>query len=153
MMMGFTRTMFDGSTRDALIGRIETVDAFSQPQWGKMTVYQMLKHCTLWDEWVLGKRQYKGRVFIGRLVGPMVLRQLVKDDRPLSKNTPTFKPLAVTETGDVVRQKAEWIEQLAEYEGYDTDVFMHVFFGKMTKEQVGCLAYKHADHHLRQFGV
>jgi len=28
---------------------------------------------------------------------------------------------------------------------------MHPFFGKMTKEQVGYLAYKHTDHHLWQF--
>jgi len=29
--------------------------------------------------------------------------------------------------------------------------FVHPFFGKMTKEQIGYHAYKHIDHHLRQF--
>jgi hypothetical protein len=42
---------------------------------------------------------------------------------------------------------------LNEYAHYANPSFFHTFFGKMTKEQVGQLVYKHADHHLRQFGV
>lgn len=33
------------------------------------------------------------------------------------------------------------------------DDFMHPFFGKITREQIGYLAYKHDDHHLRQFNA
>ena len=40
---------------------------------------------------------------------------------------------------------------IEEYEHYSNPDFIHDFFGKMTKEQIGLLAYKHTDHHLRQF--
>jgi Protein of unknown function (DUF1569) len=151
-MTGCTKTIFDRSTRNILVGRIQMLDANSRAQWGKMTPYQMLKHCTMWDEWVLGKRQFK-RVFIGRLFGRMALRQMVKDDRPVKRNMPTVMGLRVNGAGDVGRQKIEWVAQIGEYERYNNDSFMHAFFGKMTREEVGCLAYKHTDHHLRQFGV
>jgi hypothetical protein len=39
------------------------------------------------------------------------------------------------------------------YANYSNPGFVHDFFGKMTDEQIGIFAYKHADHHLRQFGV
>jgi hypothetical protein len=39
------------------------------------------------------------------------------------------------------------------YEHYSNPDFIHDFFGRMTREQVGQLAYKHTDHHLRPFGA
>ncbi|WP_432328331.1 hypothetical protein ACRQ5D_00850 [Mucilaginibacter sp. P25] len=48
------KTIFDKETRDGLITRINLINENSQPQWGKMNVYQMLKHCTLSDENVPG---------------------------------------------------------------------------------------------------
>lgn len=50
-------------------------------------------------------------------------------------------------------KKAEWISLINEYENYSNPKFIHDFFGKITKEQIGILVYKHTDHHLRQFGV
>ncbi len=64
------KTVFDKTTRNELINRIKTLDENSTAQWGKMNIYQVLKHCTLWQEWVLGKKTYK-RAFIGRLFGKM----------------------------------------------------------------------------------
>lgn len=50
-------------------------------------------------------------------------------------------------------QKKSWIENVQAYANYSNPRFVHDFFGKMTDEQIGIFAYKHADHHLRQFGV
>jgi len=44
----------------------------------------------------------------------------------------------------------KWIGLLSESENYSNPKFVHDFFGKMTKEQIGILVYKHTDHHLRQ---
>jgi len=41
-----------------LIDRINTVNESSTPQWGKMNVYQMLKHSVLAEEMFLGKKEY-----------------------------------------------------------------------------------------------
>lgn len=146
------KTLFDKSTRDELIGRINTLNKASSAQWGRMNVYQMVKHCTLWEEMALGKRQYK-QVFIGRLFGKMALKGLLKDDRPLGRNTPTISELKITANGDVLSEKAKWMGLVEEYAHCSNDGIVHPFFGKITKEQIGQLAYKHIDHHLRQFNA
>ena len=145
------KTVYDKPTRDQLIRRITMLDANSKPQWGKMNVYQMLKHCTLAEEMYLGKRKYK-RVLLGRLIGPMALKNMLKDETPMQKNAPTSQHFKVRETeGDIDAEKKHWITLIEEYADYTNPDFEHWFFGKMTKEQIGQFVYKHTDHHLRQF--
>jgi hypothetical protein len=147
------KSVFDQSTRDELINRINTLNESSTPQWGKMNITQMLKHCTLCEEMYLGKKKYK-RAFIGRLFGKIGLKNLLKDESPLQRNSPTKSEFKIIETGgDVSSEKKKWISLIEEYAHYPDNDFIHWFFGKMTKEQVGHFVYKHTDHHLRQFGV
>jgi hypothetical protein len=148
------KTILDQSTRTELISRIQNINEHSVRQWGKMSVWQMLKHCTSWDEWILGthKPQYK-QSFFGFLFGKLALKSSVESDKPMQKNMPAGF-LAIREQGDdVILQKQRWIMRINEYSDYHNPDFIHDFFGKMTKEQIGRFAYKHADHHLRQFGV
>jgi hypothetical protein len=79
------KTIFDKTTRDELINRINTLSENSTAQWGKMNVYQMVKHNRLWVEMILGRRKCK-RVFFGRLIGRMALKSSVKDDKPMMRN-------------------------------------------------------------------
>jgi hypothetical protein len=147
------KTIFDKATRDELTNRINILNDNSIPQWGKMNVYQMLKHCTLCEEMYLGKIKYK-RAFLGRLFGKMALKNLLKDDSPLKQNSPTSAEFEVKEiNGNASAEKRKWISLIQEYANYTNNNFVHWFFGKMTKEQVGYFVYKHTDHHLRQFGV
>lgn len=120
-----------------------------------MNVYQMTKHCIFWDNWVQGHTDliYK-QEFIGWLFGKRVLRGIVKDDRPLKKNMPAGKKFIIKDKeGDIELLKKNWIAGIAAYEHFSNPGFIHDFFGKMTVEQIGILAYKHADHHLRQFNA
>jgi len=147
------KTIFDKITRDELIGRINLLNENSIAQWGKMNIYQMLKHCTMWDEWI-GSGKNNKQAFIGRLFGKMALKKILKDESPLARNTPTLSELKIKETtGDIASEKNKWIALINGYTYYSNPGFLHTFFGEMTKEQVGQMVYKHADHHLRQFGV
>ena len=146
------KTIFDKATRDELINRINALDQTSTACWGKMNLFQMLKHCTLWDEMVQGKRHFK-RAFLGRLFGKFPLKVLTANDKPLKRNIPTLAELKVKESiGNAIAEKMKWIALLEKYEKFSNSGFVHPFMGKMTNEEVGLLAYKHADHHLRQFG-
>jgi hypothetical protein len=147
------KTIFDKTTRDELIERMNRLNENSKAQWGKMNIYQMLKHCTLCEEMYLGKTKYK-RAFIGRLFGKIGLRNLLKDETPLKPNSPTSRSFKITEVnGNVAGEKNKWAALIQEYEKYNNNDFSHWFFGKMSKEQVGYFVYKHTDHHLRQFNV
>jgi hypothetical protein len=145
------KTVFDKATKEELIGRINSLNETCVPQWGKMTIYQMLKHCRLWEEMIAGKLECK-RVFLGRLFGKMALKAFLKDERPMQKNAPSSVELIVNDRqGDMAAERAKWIALMEENAQYSSPVFIHPFFGEMTKEQLGYLAYKHTDHHLRQF--
>ena len=149
------KDIFNQNTIESFKVRIANLSEDSTAQWGKMNVYQMLKHCTENDKMMTGERQFK-RLFIGRIFGKMSLKSSTKDDKPLDRNSPTHPDLVIKGNGDVATQKQEWIKVL---EGYYTkpsttfEGFIHPFFGKMTPQQISIWAYKHIDHHLRQFGV
>lgn len=147
------KSVYDNSTREELIHRIHSLNPQQQAQWGRMNTFQMLKHCTLCEDMMQGKMKIK-RVLIGRLIGPMILKKALKDETPFAKNSPTSPLLkTVGASGDIEQQKKEWIGRIEEYAGYHSPDFIHPFFGPMTKEQIGLFVYKHADHHLRQFGA
>ena len=147
------KSVLDQSTRDELIRRIGSLTEHQVSAWGNMNVYQMLRHCVLWDEMVLRNKKYR-RVFIGWLLGKFMLRKELKDNSPMRKNNPSIPELIIHETnGNISAEKAKWIALINEYAHYSvSDLgFVHPFFGAMTREQVGYFAYKHSDHHLRQF--
>jgi hypothetical protein len=145
------KTVFDPMVRAELISRINTLNEHSTAQWGKMNVYQMLRHCRQWEEWMAKKEQNK-QMFIGRLFGKMALKKVLKDEQPLAHSTPTIPQLKIKETnGDIAAEKKRWIALIEQYAHYSNPGFVHVFFGKLSHEQIGYMAYKHSDHHLRQF--
>lgn len=144
------KSVLEAGTREELIQRIGTINETSKAQWGKMNAYQMLKHCSMWDEMVHNNKMGK-RVFIGRIFGRMALKSVLKDETPLGKNSPTLAELIIKENGDIETEKAKWISLIKRYAEYSRNDFVHPFFGRMNREQVGTFAYKHTDHHLRQF--
>lgn len=149
------KTIFDSATRGELLQRIRLLNENSVPIWGKMNIYQMTKHTTIWNEWVLGKKDFVYKQdFIGKIFGRMALKSNTKDDKPIGKNMPAGKAFTVNEkSGDLKSEISLWVQQINAYENFANDKFIHDFFGKMTKEQIGIFAYKHNDHHLRQFNV
>ena len=85
-------------------------------------------------------------------IGKLLLKSEIKDDRKMVQNTPTVSELKVKELNfDFEVEKQKWILLIKESIYASTADFVHPFFGKMTKEQIGIHHYKHIDHHLRQF--
>ena len=152
---GKTKTIFETSIRDELIHRINLLNDSHKPIWGQMSVFQMLQHNTYWNGWILGNNNHTYKQsFIGKVFGMIALKRMIKDEKPFDKNIPTSDQFKMKETnGDLEVEKLKWISLTKAYENYDNPDFIHDFFGKMTKEQVGILVFKHSDHHLRQFGA
>lgn len=147
------KTIFDEALRRDMVLRIGQLTGSDTAVWGKMNVSQMVRHCVLWQEWVQQNQRLK-RVFLGRLLGRTMLKKEMESD-VMRKNHPSSVELIVTDTDiDLSRERQMLIGLVQEYGTYvyPTGGFVHPFFGKMTKEQVGSFAYKHLNHHLRQFG-
>ena len=89
-------------------------------------------------------------------MGMFFKKSLIHTNKPFSKNAPTSPELKVVEEKDFTKEKANFIAGVnklhkAGEKGIGSD--RHPFFGKMTAEEWGILNYKHADHHLQQFGA
>lgn len=148
------KSIFDKADRDSVIGRIDLLSESVWPIWGTMTVAQMCKHCAICEEYYFGNIK-KGRSFLGRLVGKMAIKAILKDDESgINKNAPTAPVFLVKDSGlNFEQERTNWKRLISRYETYQKDSFIHWFFGKMSKEQLGQFIYKHSDHHLKQFGV
>jgi hypothetical protein len=83
------------------------------------------------------------------------IKQAVVYLMPMPKNVPTAGVL-------LARAPAGWDEEIARLEKavatfvshhVRTEWPLHPLFGRMSRRAYGVLAYRHTDHHLRQFGV
>lgn len=141
----------DKNDREALISRIKKLDENSVPLWGKMSVYQMLRHCSQWEELALGKQVYK-QSFLGKLLGKFALKSMMKNE-PVKRNLPTVPSFIITGDGSVTLEKENLITLIEAHAQCTNDGFIHPFFGKLSLEQGTFIASKLLDHHLKQFGV
>ena len=148
------KSIFDNNIREEIVNRINSLSDKSKAQWGKMTVAQMVKHCSKCEEYYYGNIKVK-RSLLGRIVGKRAIASILKDETTgINKNAPTRPQFKVTEPVlDLAAEKENWKQLITRYGTFPEDNFTHWFFGKMTKKQLGEFIYKHSDHHLRQFGV
>ena len=109
------KTIFDKTTRDEVIQRVRSLNEHSTAQWGKMNVYQMLKHCVLCEEMYQEKKHYS-RTLLGRLIGKMAWKNLLSKDLPLQKNAPTRSEFKINKVhGEIAEEKERWIKLLEEF--------------------------------------
>lgn len=147
-------SIYDKVSNDVMIARINKLTPESKALWGKMSVDQMFKHCTLANNVAFGEQELKINFFM-KLLGKM-FKNKVFYGGDLKKNSPTAKEFIITENVDFETQKEKFINGFRRYaiEGKQViKVMNHPFWGKMTYEDWDALMWKHTDHHLKQFGV
>jgi Protein of unknown function (DUF1569) len=135
--------------------RLSHLSSNSVRQWGKMSSAQALAHCAVGMEWAVGDR-IPSRMFLGRIIGRMMKRVVLGNDKPMRRNSPTVKELVVQDDRDLERERERLyglIDRFAAGGPKGCTTNPHSFFGRLTPEEWATLTYKHLDHHLRQFGV
>ncbi len=150
-----TPDVFDASIANELVSRYENITPESKSGWGKMNAGQMLKHVADNAEMEFGDI-HLGRRFIGRLIGRLVVNQIVKDDKPNDKNQSTHPKMVIKGEVDFTKEKERVLRLVARLGTVDPSEFenrVHPFFGKMKSKEWSIWIYKHLDHHLRQFGA
>lgn len=149
------KNLFETGTANEVKERIGRIGPNSTRQWGKMSAPQALAHCANTMEWAVGDR-LEPRMFIGRILGPLVKSRVLKDDAPMAKNAPTTKSLVVADQRDLAREQQRLctlIDRFCSGGPQGCTRHPHTFFGPLTPEEWAHLMYKHLDHHLRQFGA
>jgi hypothetical protein len=139
--------------RTKIAGRLRGLSESSQGRWGRMNVAEMLQHLRLSACMTTGDlpvRSVEKRAF---QVFPM--KHLLIYVLPFPKGAPTAREL---KPGSTLPFEDERAAVLALYERIGTgpregDGPAHPLFGPLTWREWGVITYKHADHHLKQFGA
>lgn len=149
------KTMFDAACVAELQHRFAGLQPGSRRHWGKMSPAQMLAHCSKALEMATGELR-PPRALIGRIIGRLIKRVALRNDKPMVRNSATAKELLVEGDYDFAAEKARLsnlIDDFAAAGPADCTNHPHAFFGPLNPGEWGILMYKHLDHHLRQFGM
>jgi hypothetical protein len=149
------KNLFEPASADEVKKRIAQLKPDAARVWGTMYPAQMLAHCSLAMEMAVGD-QKPPRMFIGRVLGPVLRKVALGNDDPMRRNSPTAKELLVQGGRDLENERPRLIGLIDKFVSGGParcTTHPHTFFGPLTPAQWATLMYKHADHHLRQFGV
>jgi len=148
------KNIFNEADRNEILQRVEKLTPQSQPMWGKMNVAQMLAHCSNAAKMPTADIKTERVSFPINLLG-MFFKSKILGDMPFRRNSPTAPEIKVVNERDFQAEKSNFITALKKLGQGEQAVKsdMHPFFGKMTPKEWGRINYKHADHHLSQFGV
>src|SRR5579864_1378866 len=86
------KNLFEAATAREVKERIGKLGPNSERHWGKMTAPQAMAHCSVGMEWAVGDK-VEPRMFMGRILGPLVKSKVLKDEKPMGRNAPTAKSL------------------------------------------------------------
>lgn len=133
--------------------RMRSLSASSARRWGSLDVVGMLQHLRLSARMTVGELPVPSankRVF---QVFP--LKHLILYVLPFPKGAPTAAELKPSDAATFEEERAALLELLERIgtgpsEGTGPD---HPLFGPLTWREWGVVTYKHADHHLKQFGA
>ncbi len=145
--------------RTKLVPYLQRLDPNTPPKWGKMSVQQMIEHYA--GDAV---RNASGLLKMDAILTPPEnlerMREFMMSDKPFKENTKN--PLMGEEPAPLHYQtvqaaigslQQELIYFFEAYEKNPAQVIRNPFFGDLNFEQNVQLLYKHALHHLKQFGV
>ncbi len=148
------KSIFEDTTYNEILERLNNLTKETTPQWGKMNVGQMLAHCHAPLEVGLGKSTLPPASFFKRLLFKSFKTSLY-NDKPWRKNLRTTPEYKITNERDFSTEKNALRALIDEFhENKNRENWpVHPFFGEFTTAQWGKLQYKHLDHHFRQFNV
>jgi hypothetical protein len=145
--------------RTKLVTYLQRLDPATPPRWGKMNVQQMIEHYA-GD----ALRNANGGLKIVDIITPPEnldrMREFMMSNKPFKENTKN--PLMAEEPaplryktvqGAIGKLQQELICFFEVFEKNPVLITRNPFFGDLNFDQNVQLLYKHAIHHLRQFGA
>lgn len=146
------KLLYDDDVYAECLRRIGELTPATHPQWGVMSVGQMLAHCAEIQEVSNGK-VLEGTPFLVKLFGGLI-RKMVVSEKPYPRSTKTHPQYLQTAEKDFAAEKARLLAALEAFRAAEHDPpARHAIFGELSHDERGWASYKHLDHHLTQFGV
>ncbi|MCW3161680.1 DUF1569 domain-containing protein [Chryseobacterium oryctis] len=148
--------VFDAKVAQNYIDRINKLVEDTHGLWGRMTVDQMLAHCSVTYEMVFEPEKHKKPGFIAKFILKTFVKPKVVGEKSYPKDSPTAPQFLIKGRKNFEEEKKRLIgfiqktQQLGEsaFDGKESHSF-----GKLTSQEWNNMFAKHLNHHLSQFGV
>lgn len=141
---------------ELLINRVEQLQPDRSPLWGSMTPVEMLVHCNAIHSHLLtpsGEKLKKRTTVIQFLARWLVLYVIPRYPRH-AKAPQQVRTAGKVPSADFNEEKEVYKQLLRRFSSLQAPIRKsHPYFGNLSTKQWGLAMWKHADHHLRQFGV
>lgn len=148
--------IFTADGAQQVIDRINKLLPESKPQWGQMTVAQMLAHCNVTYELVYTDKHPKPKNPFMKWVLKSFVKKMVVSEEPYKKNTRTAPYFLMETEKNFKEEQHRLINHIRQTQELGADYFdgkeSHSF-GVLNKTEWNNMFAKHLDHHLTQFGV
>ncbi|MGD8496974.1 MAG: DUF1569 domain-containing protein [Gemmatimonadales bacterium] len=149
-MSSTKQSLYDPAVAASVRERLERLTPTSTARWGEMSIGQMLAHCADAQD-VLNGKPLTGTPWWIRMAAPLI-KPVVLSKRPFPRGLRTHPQYEVRDERPFAAEKQRLLRTLDDFEATGGGL-EHDLFGHLSANEVGWLAYKHLDHHLRQFGV
>ena len=147
--------IFTPEITQKLINRINALTPETQPEWGKMSVAQMLAHCNVTYEMAF-ENKHKKPNFLMQIILKAFVKEGVTGEKPYKRNLQTAPAFKIKDQRNFEVEKNRLINYLKKTQELGSAHFegrMSLSFGRLNKTEWNNMFYKHLDHHLTQFGV
>lgn len=148
--------IFSKEVTEQVIARIERLSSDTQPQWGKMSVSQMLAHCCVTYEMAYSPEKFSKPGFFMRWMLGRFVKPVVVGEAPYKHNSRTAPAFIITDQREFDREKERltaFMRRTQELGAQHFDGKASHSFGNLSVTEWNNMFYKHLDHHLTQFGV
>ena len=146
-------SILNESDRAAICNRMRSLSASSTARWGRMNVTEMLQHLRHSARMTVGELEVASSN--KRVFQLFPLKHLILYVLPFPKGAPTA-PELLPGTAASFEEEHTAVLTLLERIGAGPREGAgppHPLFGPMSWPEWGVVTYKHADHHLKQFGA
>jgi hypothetical protein len=146
-------TILNEVNRAEIGSRLRSLSVSSARRWGSLDVAAMLQHLLLSTRMALGELEVPSSNKRAFQVFP--LKHLILYVLPFPKGAPTAPELKPRVAASFEEERAallELLERIGTGPGEGAGP-AHPLFGPLTWREWGVVTYKHADHHLKQFGA
>jgi hypothetical protein len=146
------KSLSDARARVELLERLERLTPDATPRWGRMTAPQMVAHLADWMLMASGELKTAARSGVLRYPP---FKQLAIYWLPFPRNVQTSPELLARKPSEWWAEQASVRERVQSFERLyaESPWPEHPVFGRMTPRAWSVFAYRHMDHHLRQFGI
>ena len=138
----------------SIISRVKNLQATNKNVWGTMNATEMLLHVNLCNEEIFDNSTSAKRTTFKQYLLRIIALYIAPNFKKGIKGDIKKETLGKIDALEFDKQKARFIELVKRFPEHKGPLTLpHIAFGNISTNQWGIAAYKHMDHHLRQFGV